>query len=274
MKKLLLGIILASLSATNLYSSSTLINGRPALSGEFPEVVYISAGMSRCSASIIGPQTILTAAHCVKTGQTIHQVMNQIVFTAKCQQSPEYKLSGHDMALCKTDRVMKPGKFAVVASHGPKLGDKVELSGYGCLGSNGGGNDGILRVGEATVNILPVNTHWFETNDLTAACFGDSGGPSYLAMKDPMKDTHYVIGLNSQGDIKKRSLMTNLWLGTSQKFLKDFSVSQGVKICGVNLSCGKAAHAADKKCRKEKKRMDYYKEKLDKWSKAYDSCLL
>lgn len=238
-----------------------LIGGRPALKDEYPEVVYIRSGNARCSATVIGPETIMTAGHCVADNgsigpvgmihTTLHTsfetmdgileedevdfVKDQVVYTATCHQAPLYRdqVEDHDMALCKTNKPM-PGKYATVSKVGPKLGDQVYLSGYGCTQPGGGqGNDGVLRVGKAKVTKLPSGKdHWFYTQDKSALCFGDSGGPSFMVAKK-----HLVIGVNSRGNIKDLSLLTATFTPESLKFFEDFAESESVKICGVNVTC-------------------------------------
>lgn len=239
---------LSILSTFCFADESDLIGGRPAVKGEYPEILYISSGNSRCSATVVGEQVILTAAHCVKDhGQIgpvdkkpelIEFVLEQVVYRAKCFQAPLYrdKIEDHDLALCKVDKklTIKPAK---VDKQGPKIGHSVVLTGYGCISEGGtGGNDGILRIGKAKVIKLPEGkNHWFYTEAATALCFGDSGGPSMLSSK--LHGKHKVIGVNSRGDIKTLSLMTALFTEESIKFMEDFIAEHKVDICGISKGC-------------------------------------
>lgn len=225
-----------------------LIGGRPALKGEFPEILYISSGSSRCSAVVISDQVIATAAHCVRDQGEIRPVSEklvdfvheQIVYTAICSQAPLYRdqKEDHDLALCKVDKRL-PIKPAKVSRVSPRMSSIVLLTGYGCTkgnsdGSSSGGNDGILRVGKAKVTKLPKEkNHWFYTEDLSALCFGDSGGPSMLSEKEK----HSVIGINSRGDIQKLSLLTALFTIESVEFMEAFAQEKNVKICGITNDC-------------------------------------
>lgn len=245
MKSFILSLLISSACfATGV--EHELIGGRPVELGAYPEIVYIQSGdgQSRwhCTATLIGPQVILTAGHCVANEGSIQPVVvvvrfpiGKIEYSAKCQQAPLYRSQqeDHDMALCKVDKEL-PIKPASISKVGPKIGDKVILTGYGCIQpGGGGGNDGTLRMGLSTVSKLPVDKdHWFYTQDDSALCFGDSGGPSLLN-----SDDHLLIGVNSRGNIKDLSLLTALWTPESIAFFQDFARDSEVSICGVTDDC-------------------------------------
>lgn len=233
MKLLILLAIIGNLAFAD--TDATLIGGAPIERKSYPEIIYIKAGNSRCSATVVSDHVIVTAAHCVADGGEIGPVgfvLSQVAYKAKCKQAPLYRdqKEDHDLALCKVDQklMIKP---AYISKEGPKVGEEVQLSGYGCIASPGnGGNDGILRMGKAKVTQLPKGTdHWFYTKGSVALCYGDSGGPSLLV--DDKK--HLLIGVNSRGNIKDLSLFTALYTKESLKFIKDFAKSERVEICGI-----------------------------------------
>ncbi len=233
---------------------ATLIGGREVRPGEYPEVIRISSGRSYCSASIVGPRVVLTAGHCtsedgsvqpVSEKETYQFMVGQNVYRAKCKLAPSYRdgrrgIGSQDMALCKIDREVEV-KYAIIADREPEVGDKATLIGYGCTRrrseGGGGGNDGILRVGEAKVKKQSTDSsyHVYTEDDDVTLCYGDSGGPAFLRVRAPKAEYHYVFGVNSMGDIEKVALLTSL--PRSLDFLRAYEREQGVEICGVSRDC-------------------------------------
>lgn len=244
--KRLFATMFLSFSSLLLAVDPDLIGGRPIAKGEFPEIVYIRSGLSRCTATIVSDQVIITAAHCVKDegiiqpvlAQDVDFVIEQIIYKAMCNQAPLYrdKLEDHDLALCITDKKMNIKPASVLVKK-PLIGQKVLLAGYGCVDSNiHKGKDGILRVGQSTVTRLPSGKkHWFSTEQDAALCFGDSGGPVMYSAYG--KNRHSMIGVNSMGNINDLSLFTALFTDASVKFMSDFARDNEVDICGMTKKC-------------------------------------
>lgn len=240
----LLLVTLALCPAVN--AKAMLIGGHEAARGDYPEILYMLASKAgqtwACSGTVVGPSVYLTAAHCADNGQVVKGYAGG--WEAKCTRHPSYTDADNDQAVdisvCKRiDGKAWQMKPAVIAEEGPTIGDIVTLAGYGCTASSGkGGNNGVLKVGEAPVYQLDQGgDYWFYTRGSDALCFGDSGGPSFKRITAPRKDFHEILGVNSRGDIRAVSMLAPVYIDLSREFLVDFARQYHVKICGVTEAC-------------------------------------
>jgi hypothetical protein len=227
-------IILALLILSSItHADERLINGTPVAEGAYKEIVRIRTGNSGCTASIIGPKVLLTAAHCARTGSISQFDVDGVAYTADMTRSDLYPQKDHDMALGVIDKEVPGIKYASIWDTKPQVGDTMHFLGYGCINPGGtGGNDGILREGDAQVT--GFSNYDIVSRGGAALCYGDSGGPAYYVSKRGVKQQ---ISVNSKGNIKDTNYTTDLTSSESQKFLKDFAVQHGVDICGVTKDC-------------------------------------
>jgi hypothetical protein len=218
--------------------SKTLINGKAADLKLFPASVYANSGGGSCSATVVGEEVLLIAAHCVKHGASVSFSIGANRYSGVCSQAPLYRRNvDHDLALCKLNTKVSGVPFEWVNTDADlvKVGDEVLLTGYGCIRpGGGGGNDGIYRIGTSIVQRLPApnNRNWdYVTSSGGALCFGDSGGPAFYYISD---DKRKVVSVNSKGDIQRTSYLTSTTTKDSANFIKEWSDANKVKICGVH----------------------------------------
>lgn len=198
--------------------------------------IFRNSGGGGCTATAVGEQVILTAAHCVGNGSTGRVTFGGSAVQVWCYHHPDYippQSYSADFALCRTESVL-PEVIAEVIntdSSRPKLEEQVQLLGYGCLTE--GGIDktfGGLWGGMAKVIQRPTHGMYTITEGGAAVCFGDSGGGSFLV--GPVSRTLFAV--NSRGNISERS-----WLSTTSapgflRWAEDWALHFGLSICGVN----------------------------------------
>jgi hypothetical protein len=243
MKNSLVSLMISgySLVAWADFGHPNLINGREALVGEFPEVVYITTGGARCTATLIGAKVLLTAAHCGRSGDTTSFQIGQTVYSATLTRSPVYQegnaSADHDIAVGLIENEISGVKFASVGGEA-KVGTEITLAGYGCTTSSGtGGNDGVLRIGENKVSSFNGFDMVSNLQGGGALCFGDSGGPAFVKLGNTMVEHHVVLGVNSKGNIKDTNYNARTDTTESQEFFAEFAQQNSVEICGVNKDC-------------------------------------
>jgi len=229
-----------------------LIHGRVSRPNEFPEVVQIYNATSSCTATIVGPRVILTAAHCAQTNTNVTFTHEGVSYTAIITRSDRYDSLDHDMALGLVDEFIST-KYGIVYGS-PGLGERIYLSGFGCTEFQGP-SDVRLRVGDSVVVSFDGYDFVAEREDGAVLCFGDSGGPSFSYMFDPYSEDHFVLGVNSKGNIKDRSLITRMDHQDSMAFLNSWSEKNGVEICGINRQC-RGNTTDPNECFKEKVRKE------------------
>jgi len=215
--------------------SKALINGTPVdlKDPQYWPTVRIRTGNSGCTATVVGKWVLLTASHCVSDGATSKFSFKGVDYSAKMTRSPVYPHRDNDIALGLLDK-----EFAAVPtsidSKRLETEEVVTLAGYGCVkAGGGGGNDGILRIGDSVV--VGRTTYDTVTREPggAALCYGDSGGPLFKDKK--------LVGVNSKGNISTTSYLSRLDISYSQDFLSDWSKNNKAEICGFNAKpddCG------------------------------------
>jgi len=218
----------------------TLINGQEVDIAKWKYIVRIRVGNSGCSATVVGPRVVITAAHCGTTGAVASFAIGTKNFTGKIERSSLYPGRDHDVSVIITDQEIAKADvdaFAVVGGSAT-VGTEYYLLGYGCTNSNGsGGNDGKLRAGKSKMS----GTSGYDMvsgGGGSALCFGDSGGPLNLT-DDNTKPV--LLGVASKGNIRDTNYHVRLDTQESKDFLRAMETKHNVKICGFGgdaATCG------------------------------------
>lgn len=193
-----------------------------------------------CTATLIGPQVLLLAAHCIADQGIVAFKMGDSPHEGPCSHADEYRGDvSADYALCKITPAVKGVKFERISQDTALLVKltQVLLTGFGCTRSNGtGGRDGIFRIGESPIlSLPPKDGNIVVTKGGAALCIGDSGGAVYTGEGSGRR----VIAVNiaadpDGGELGDSSRVATLSSRVAQKFVTDWTVRNGSpRICGI-----------------------------------------
>jgi len=249
-KRSVLGVSLCLLSQFSLANSvenhDPLVNGDVVDQEKYPAIIWIG----NCTATVVGPRVILTAAHC-NHGSDVSIQIHGSMYTVAMISSPHYERSfqyfspsadlytNSDLAVGFLDR---PVDITPVSVGGEaKLGQKGLLFGYGCNDRWGQHRDGELRAGENQIAKATKNGMLMKgIKDGASGCPGDSGGPTLV---ESAHGELQLLGIHSQvGFADDNSRLNETWdartdLPIARDFLKDIATLNHADICGVTINC-------------------------------------
>jgi hypothetical protein len=227
-----------------------LINGTPVNPALFPGVVRMTTG-GTCTAAVVGPATILLAAHCMPDRARINFKLGAASVQGICLHSPGYSVGiafSNDLALCLlSNRITGMVYESVDIARPTASGEIVALTGYGCTFEDGP-LDGRLRIGVSKIVAKP-SANWpndpstiYSRSDVEAGgavvCPGDSGGPLFRTGED-LAGPRKIVGVNSRTTYSAGvSLFAAVASAAGAAFLKDWTTANGTEICGVNRQTG------------------------------------
>ena len=159
-----------------------IYGGRPAKSGEFAASFYFDRKRGPCTATLIGPFVLFTAAHCVPKGDVVFELGGggkRRRMGASCSYAPGYpkKDETADYALCSLKSAIENTRYFETINTDEKLlasGKTVLLTGYGC--TEDGNSKRAYYVGEAEITgDYQPNSNEFRT-DGKAVCVTEIAG--------------------------------------------------------------------------------------------------
>lgn len=228
MQHVLLAVLCLSLPLHADFHSQ-LQGGTVVPAGSLEEVVALRFPGAFCTGTVVGPEVIVTARHCARTGAVAKFTYRGQNYEATIQRS-EAANGRHDLS---AGRIHPPIASASPATIGGRLepGTRLKLAGYGCT-QPGIKYDGKLREGEAVVEQRSKLVFEVLARGQAHACSGDSGGPTFVE-----ENGRRLIAAVIWGRAPLHSHLIDLSAKESTDFLQKYAQEQKVEICGVNKNC-------------------------------------
>ena len=255
---------------TEVKLEPSLIGGRIADDGELPFSVFLLIGNNtRCTGSVVGPEVLLTAGHCLGGARdSVSFNIDGRNRRGTCTRHPQFQQQSggninNDFAMCTfSPRVNDESLFAEFETGNVSVNDRVTLQGFGQ------NRVGTLQIGDA--RIVQVDNRDLVTNSNVRLGGGDSGGGLLLGTPNTRRGPFLIVGVNSRvgGNF---SFFNRINLARSLDFFEQFLRDNRTEACGLNRECRGGNTGAQ--CDSEQDVVDFFKGELDDAERLLDQCL-
>jgi hypothetical protein len=222
-----------------------------------PTALHASVSKVQMSFVVVGPETILTAAHNVGDLTELLHVAQTSTYSEslmKCKAAPEWKTKKRDLALCRAGKLSPDNTtFIPIQDAFPSSAFKdghetltfdasfldakkeVLLTGSGCDNSNPTAPPAYREGKTVVYHKLDGGNRMFAWGD-ASSCAGDSGG-GVFAVKPGEPNKRLLLGVNSAGPFivpeLKDSYIALVSESASKTFIEDWAKTNNARICGV-----------------------------------------
>lgn len=215
-------------TAMALAALVTIWNGDEVDREDFPATCEFAAeGLPSCTCVLVGPEALLTAAHCMtdsgRTGR-VGLSMQQATRAENCRISIDL-----DLAICRVSTV-RDISFERISPIPPAEGEGLLLTGFGCSSSLQPDLQRTLRMDSARVRAFSESDNLIEIED-GGLCPGDSGGPAFSLSSTNHLGSRLVVGINSEN-----SHITSVSTSAARQFISRWADDNNVGVCGVRAS--------------------------------------
>jgi len=228
------------------YMAPAIVNGMvPADKNDYAAIFVLETEPGVfCTGTLVSSTAFVTAAHCIPQSKTINLTLLQNAIPAICTITDEnYADPSYDWALCMLKKPISGLKYESISLDPARTNANRELSiaGFGCTDISGLGS-GVFRVGKTIITKSRYLSDYLEITGGASLCPGDSGGPAFSP-----SDVNYVhralVAINSQyfvnpltGKSSTKSLLTSLSSPRAIEFIKSWSTSNHVALCGISAA--------------------------------------
>ena len=218
-------------------------------------------GASICSAVLISPKVLLTAAHCVdpvfhgattvtaratNKANTVMLMQSDMIDATAIARHPSWdpvdQQSDFDLAailLARAPPGVTPSALST-ALPANALGQLLRIIGYGRSSASDGTSSGTRRtVSLPVTGVTPANLT-FGTDGVAGICAGDSGGPSFLG--------DAVVGIHSRTQAVSCGVGVDIRVDRHRSFIDAFVAANDAPSCASDGRCALGCSTTDPDC--------------------------